>query len=183
VSERVQIGSCTLYRGDCRDVLSSIGRVDACVTDLSAGTAAEHLVCADLLLGGWRAFLADQNCPYDVAVDIGGRLVRIQVKATRRPRAIPQRRSQIPAYMWHVRRAGKAGRRTYGENDFDLLALVALDIRQIAYLPPSTFKQTVHIRPPGATGGKQFDQFTFPTAIRSLSVRLREGDLFVGGAA
>lgn len=144
------------------------------VNDLAAGTAAEHLVCADLLLGGYRAFLADQNCPYDVAVDVGGRLVRIQVKSTRQQRAIPQRASKdIPAYMWHVRRAGKGGRRVYQADDFDLLALVALDVRKIAYLPPSSVKQTIHIRPhensgPPPTGGKAgktFGQFPFDRAL------------------
>lgn len=142
------------------------------VTDLAAGTAAEHLVCADLLLQGWRAFLADQNCPYDVAVDLGARLFRIQVKSTRTAKAIPQRRNFVPAYQWHVRRAGKAGRRTYGEGEFELLALVALDVRRIAYMPPSLNLQTVHIRPPGAPvrgrakHGKQFDDYPFERALR-----------------
>ena len=31
------------------------------ITDLAAGTAAEHLVAADLLLKGYNAFLADQQ--------------------------------------------------------------------------------------------------------------------------
>lgn len=138
------------------------------VTDLAAGTAAEHLVCADLLLEGWRAFLADQNCPYDVAVDVGGRLVRLQVKATRQQRAIPQRARHIPAYMWNVRRAGKGGRRVYGQNEFDLLALVGLDIRRTAYVPPSAHAQTIHIRPPGAKGGKHFDDYPFEQAVREV---------------
>lgn len=138
------------------------------VTDLAAGTAAEHLVCADLLLSDYRAFLADQNCPYDVAVDLGGRLVRLQVKATRQQRPIPQRSEHIPAYMWHVRRAGKGGRRVYETGAFDLLALVALDIRQTAYLPPSDHRQTVHIRPPGTVGGKQFADFPFSRAVEGL---------------
>ena len=163
-------GKVTLHPGDCLEALRALpdSSVDSCVTDLAAGTAAEHLVCADLLLAGHRAFLADQNCPYDVAVDVGGRLVRIQVKATRCQRAIPQRASHIPAYMWHVRRAGKGGVRFYSEGEFDLLALVALDIRKTAYLPPSMSKQTIHIRPPGAEGGKQFEHFPFDAAIKEV---------------
>lgn len=142
-------------------------------TDLAVGIAAEHLVCADLLLLGYKAFLADQCCAYDVAVDVGGKLVRIQVKATRGPRPLPQRRtSGNVAYMWHVRRAGKAGRRTYGDDDFDLLALVALDVRRIAYLPPSDQRMTVHIRTHddpttkgfGGKPGKTFAQYPFDRA-------------------
>ena len=160
----------TLHHGDCLDVLRTLpdASVDSVVTDLAAGTAAEHLVCADLLMLGFNAFLADQNCAYDVAVDIAGRLVRVQVKATRQQRSIPQRAEHVPAYMWHVRRAGKGGRRVYGSGEFDLLALVALDIGRIAYLPPSLQRQTVHIRPPGAAGGKQFDDYPFRSALEAL---------------
>ena len=162
-----------IWLGDCRDVLPLIGRVDAVVTDLAVGTAAEHLVCADLIIAGYRAFLSDQNCPYDVAVDIGGRLIRIQVKATRGPKAIPQRVGHFPAYMWHVRRAGRGGKRTYSEGEFDLLALVAIDCKKIAYLAPSNSKQTIHIRPHdnplppqhGGNGGKVFSQFPFSSAL------------------
>jgi hypothetical protein len=159
-----------IIHGDCIEAMRELAdnSVDAIVTDLAAGTAAEHLVCADLLLGGWRAFLADQNCPHDIAVEINGRLIRVQVKATRQQRAIPQNAAHTPAYMWHVRRAGKAGARTYAVDDFDLLALVALDIRRIAYLPPSEHRQTIHIRPPGSAGGKQFDDYPFTRALAML---------------
>lgn len=139
-------------------------------TDLAVGTAAEHLVCFDLLMAGYRAFLADQNCPYDVAVDVGSRLIRIQVKATRTQRAIPQRESHIPAYLWHVRRTGKAGSRFYADGTFDALALVALDVKLIAYVPPELLKQTIHIRPPGARGGKQFADFNFERVLQAVGV-------------
>ena len=145
------------------------------ISDLSAGAAGEHLVCADLLLEGYRAFMADQNCPYDVAVDIGSRLIRIQVKATREARSLPQRKSVLPAYMWFVRKAGKEGRRMYGQDDFDMLALVALDCRRIAYMPPSRHLQTIHIRanedggapPSGGKSGKTFVQFPFKLALQA----------------
>lgn len=161
-------------------------------TDLAIGTAAEHLVCFDLLMGGYRAFLADQNCPYDVAVEIGARLVRIQVKATRKARAVPQRTNPSSAYMWHVRRSGKNGSRVYRDGEFDALALVALDVQRIAYLPPEDQKQTVHIRVPGYVPpnparlgkvGKEFDDFPFSRALHSLGVpdeRLDGSDLLPG---
>jgi hypothetical protein len=102
-------------------------------------------------------------------------LIRIQVKATRTARAIPQRVGHFPAYMWHVRRAGKCGLRVYGERDFDLLALVALDCRKIAYMPPSLRLQTVHIRTHDDAGirggklGKTFSQFPFIAALQEVS--------------
>ena len=139
-------------------------------SDLDVGTAGEHLVCADLLLSGFNAFRTDQNCAYDVAVDLGGRLIRLQVKSTRGPKAIPQRETNIPAYQWHVRRAGKGGRRNYGENEFDLLGLVGLDIRQVAYVPPSLKRTVIQIRPPGSTVGKQFRDYPFARALHEIGV-------------
>lgn len=115
------------------------------ISDLAAGTAGEHLVCADLLMLGYTAFLANQNCPYDVALDVGGRLVRLQVKSTRKERAIPQRVTHTDAYLFHIRRCGKGGMRTYDKSDFDIMALVALDIRKIAYIPLSEAKRTIHL--------------------------------------
>jgi hypothetical protein len=176
VTAPVIIGNATLYLGDCRDILPTLPKVDAVITDLAAGAAGEHLVCADLLLQGYRAFLSDQNCPYDIAVDLCGRLVRIQVKSTRKAKALPQRAGHFPAYMWHVRRAGKGGARVYADGEFDLLALVALDCRRVAYLPPSCRAQTVHIRthddasPPahGGKSGKTFEQFPFAVAAQEL---------------
>lgn len=172
--------SFTLIQADCVEAMQAMepASVDAIVTDLAAGLAGEHLVCAELLLNGYRAWMAEQICPYDVVVEVAGRVVRVQVKTTRAPRAIPQRVGHIPAYMWHVRRTGKASRRTYAETDFDLLALVALDVGRIAYLPPETRLQTVHIRQEGQPGepparggrsGKRFEDYPLDAALRGLA--------------
>ena len=53
------------------------------VTDLAVGLAAEHLVCCELLLKGYTAFRTDQVYPYDIAVMVDRRLLRVQVEATR----------------------------------------------------------------------------------------------------
>ena len=160
----------TIIHGDCLEELKKLddSSVDATVTDLAAGTAAEHLVCADLLLQGYVAYLTDQNAAYDIVADKDGHLIRVQVKATRAQRAIPQRASRIPAYMWHVRRRGKGGARVYGDNEYDILALVALDCKRIAYMPPEMKMQTIHIRPEGAAGGKQFSDYPFNKAIEGI---------------
>lgn len=145
----------TILQGDCVDRMREMpdASVDAVVCDdLAAGIAGEHIVCADLLLAGRRAFLTDQNCPYDVAVEVDARLIRVQVKTTRGPRAIPQRKQHVAGYVWQVRRAGKAGRRTYADDAFDVAALVALDTREIAYVPLVECRQTFHIRPTTAPG-------------------------------
>lgn len=163
--------------GDCLEGMRGLANksVDVVITDLAAGTAAEHLVCADLLLQGHHAFIAGQNCSYDVAVDVAGRLIRIQVKSTRAPRRLSHQKHD--AYMWFVRRAGKGSKRTYTRDDFDMLALVALDVRRIAYLPPSAQRQTIHIRShdnagptgPHSKSGRTFGQYPFASALKEVS--------------
>lgn len=135
--------------------------------DLSAGLAGEHLVCADLLRQGFSAFRAEQNCAYDVGVDLGSRLIRLQVKSTRAPRRYPQERQQhITGYVWGIRQ-GKRGVRAYAVGSVDGFALVALDTFQIAYLRPEQAKQTFQIPVAGSrTGrGKRFEEFPFDGLI------------------
>lgn len=143
--------------------------------DLELGKAAEHLVCADLIMQGYRAFLSDQGLPYDILVDVDGGFVRVQVKATRKPKnPSPEHRSS-PGYFFHLRRAGKGGRRRYPRNAFDVYALVAMDRQAIAYLAPEDCHyQMVALRVPGqpfVKGGKarrDFGGATFERALRLL---------------
>lgn len=114
---------------------------------LAVGSAGEHLVCADLILQGYKAFLTNQMCAYDVAVDVGGQLIRVQVKSTMtsRVRRCGGRAKDHFFYAWSVR-AGKTSKdraRRLLLNDFDYLAFVALDTRQIAYLPSCQQARTI----------------------------------------
>lgn len=141
--------------------------------ELAIGTAGEHLVCADLLSRGVTAFRSDQSCSFDVAALIDGRLLRIQVKTTEKPRRVPARKDSILAYMWFVKRCGKNGSKDYSTGAFDLLALVALDSKQIAYMLPSQPTRTVHIRKeplqvPRKRPGKTFEMFTFEKSVEAL---------------
>lgn len=142
------------------------------ISDLMIGHAAEHIVCTDLLLGGYKAFLTEQICPYDVIVEVNNKLLRVQVKATRTHKTMPQRVNQFPAYLWHVKRAGKSGKRHYSGDEFDILALVAIDTKQIAYMLANETKLTVVIRPDSAppnTRSKLFADFTFDKLLVKLN--------------
>jgi hypothetical protein len=151
------------------------------VTDLELGKAAEHLVVADLILQGYRAYLSDQGLPYDVVVDLGGWLIRLQVKATRCLRSVPQRSQRLESYLFHTRRAGKGGKRRYSAADFDMLALVALDVRVVAYMPfVATIPGCLYLRPIGAqpakhaTRIKNIDGFPFAKAAEALGPAKKE---------
>lgn len=117
---------------------------------LMLGMAGEHLVCADLLLAGYRAFQATQACQYDVVVETKIGLVRLQVKTTAAIRSVFPRSLKAfnpkPVYFWHVKRRGRDLAQTYKPDDFDLLALVAIDIRRVAYLLPPPHANSVSIR-------------------------------------
>jgi hypothetical protein len=103
--------------------------------------------------------MTDQNCPFDVAVDFG-RLIRIQVKSAR----WPQRRAHEPAYQFGIARAGY---RAYAKGEFELLALVALDARLIAYVLPSPDMRGVVLR---ASSGKRFADYPFDKALAELGL-------------
>jgi hypothetical protein len=146
------------------------------IPDLELGKAAEHMVVADLILSGYRAYLTEQGLPYDVVVDHEGNLYRVQVKASRCAKRMPQRAIHTPGYLYNVRRAGKGGRRKYADDEFDIVALVAMDVRIVAYLP---FKglQTIWLRPPGHRGSARterthtIDQFPIETVMAVLTGR------------
>lgn len=117
---------------------------------LDLGKAAEHLVCCDLILGGFRAYLSDQGLPYDVIIDDAGKLLRVQVKATYASKnTASKKRSPIIGYNFAVRRRGASGARRLTEEHCDLVALVALDIRVIAYFAQFEVGQTCSLYPPG----------------------------------
>lgn len=117
---------------------------------LDLGKAAEHLVCADLILQGHKAYLSDQGLSYDLVVDTGERLVRLQIKATcfARNSNMTGRAERI-VYRFSVRRFGKGGQNRLSRIDCDIVALVALDIRAIAYLTIEEVGSTCDLMKPG----------------------------------
>lgn len=113
---------------------------------LQIGKAGEYLVCADLILKGFIAFPSEQGLPYDVLLDTGERLLKVQVKTTEKARLIQQRNNPIPAYIFSIKRAGANGRTRYEEKEIDLFALVCLDTMQIGYLTNKEMPTTINIR-------------------------------------
>lgn len=118
---------------------------------LNVGKAAEHLVVFDLLMNGHQAYLSDQGLPYDVIVDLNGKLLRIQVKSSLKTKnANADGRCPNNLYLFHIRRRGKLGKgNRLSEKDCDLVALVALDIKTIAYVKIKECGQTLGLFPPG----------------------------------
>lgn len=101
--------------------------------ELNIGRAGQYIVLADLLERGVQAYDTGEGVSYDVVADTEGRLIRLQVKATQKMRVLKQ--ASNPVYFFHLKRAGKNGARFYNQNDFEAFALVAMDKRQVFYLP------------------------------------------------
>ena len=112
--------------------------------ELQVGKAGEYLVCADLILKGFVAFLSEQGLPYDVLLDTGNKLLRVQVKTTSGVRVVPQRNKSTKAYVFNIKIHGK--HRDKINNDCDLFALVCLDTMKIGYILGKNMPTTINIR-------------------------------------
>ena len=124
---------------------------------LQIGKAGEYLVCADLILKGFVAFPSEQGLPYDVLLDNGEKLLKVQVKTTEKARLVQQRNNPIPAYIFSIKRAGANGKTRYEEKEIDLFALVCLDTMQIGYLSNNEMPTTINIRV-DALRGSYYDE-------------------------
>jgi hypothetical protein len=113
---------------------------------LEVGKAGEHLVCADLIMKGYKAYLTDQGLPYDVIVDINNKLLRIQVKTTLHSSFIPQRKQNYKSYKFNCRRCGKGGRKEYSNDDVDIVAFVCIEDNLIGYLKIEDVRSTMYFR-------------------------------------
>ena len=114
--------------------------------ELQIGKAGEYLVCADLILKGFIAFPSEQGLPYDVMLDTGYKILKVQVKTTEKPRRVLQRVKKSEFYSFNIKRAGKNGKTIYSKKEIDLFALVCLDTMQVGYLANMDMPTTINIR-------------------------------------
>lgn len=137
--------------------------------DFQIGKAGEYLVCADLILNGYVAYPSEQGLPYDVVLDIGDRLLKVQVKTTRTHKQTPQRVNNSNTYAFNVKRRGKLNREVHTTTSCDLFALVALDQRIVGYIPNCDIKQTMFFRVEGLRGSYRDENINTPVRGRYLS--------------
>lgn len=139
------------------------------IGDLQIGKAGEYLVCADLILKGYVAYPSEQGLPYDVVLDTGDRLVKVQVKTTRTHKQTPQRVNNHNTYAFNVKRRGKKNRELHTATSCDLFALVALDERVVGYLPNADVRQTMFFRVEGLRGSYRDENIDTPVRGRYLT--------------
>lgn len=144
--------------------------------ELNLGRAGEYLAMADILLKGYQCFDSGQGVTYDLVMEHNNKLVKIQVKTTAKPKdwksEVHQKSTQ--SYFFHTKRAGKNGARTYNENDFDLYALVMVDIKEVAYLTNKDMpKASITLRDKSLKyyneqKSKYYQDFTLERALNEL---------------
>ena len=122
--------------------------------ELQLGKAGEHLVCFDLIVKGYNAFLADQGLPYDVLVDMKGKIKRMQVKTCLIARDKGRSKN---VYRFSLRSA-KGNNRAIMANKIDYVAFVFIDRKIVQYIPVKQIttesgylKQCIDFRAEGKT--------------------------------
>jgi len=110
------------------------------------GKAGEYLVCADLLLKGFNVSPAGETLPYDLLLDTGQKILKVQVKTTETYRTTNQWRGVNGAYVFNIKRKGANSEKRYGDNEVDIFAVVALDTMQIGYIKNTDMPTTINIR-------------------------------------
>ena len=138
--------------------------------ELQIGKAGEYLVCADAIMKGLIAFPSEQGLPYDVLIDNGKRLLRVQVKTTTAPRIVPQREIESRAYIFNIKRHGKNNQARYDDGEVDLFALVCLDTRLVGYLLNGDMPATVNFRV-DSLRGTHYDEKGIQDCERVLALR------------
>lgn len=143
-------------------------------SDLHAGRAGEHLAAADFMYLGHDAFHAAQGMPYDLIADVEGRLLKVQVKTTRKPELLPGRNVNKTAYRFWVNRCGKGSSGTYDITDVDIFALVALDTKQVAYISANKMPKTLFVRPDNLRG--TYDDELVVARNAEILTRIQRGE-------
>lgn len=125
--------------------------------EMQIGKAGEYLVCADLIMKGFVAYPSEQGLQYDVVLDTGKKLLKIQVKTTSTTRKIPSQFKVSMAYLFDIRRAGKFHKKIHNIRNINLFAFVCLDTRQVAYMKPRTAPYAIILRA-DALRGTYYDE-------------------------
>lgn len=143
------------------------------MTDQQQGLAAEYLVCSDLCKQGFTAFLAAAGSRYDVVADVGGRMIRLQVKSTRKQ--MKDHGHANPTYKFRL--ANDARKRFICSSEVDIVALVAVDCSEIAYLPAKYCGgRTMKLTPaevavnPWNKRGRRMNDLPFKQALEELTI-------------
>ncbi|MCR0998694.1 hypothetical protein I6G37_09780 [Serratia rubidaea] len=102
-------------------------------SELELGKCGEYYAIFTLAKQGFVAYPSDQGLPYDVVVDVNGRLLRGQVKSTMGRRDYGRMKD---VYRWGTR-SSKGANRPASADRSDFYAFVSISDEKIAFMATS----------------------------------------------
>lgn len=139
------------------------------------GKAGEHLVCYDLLIKGYEAFIvSDSASPFDIILQYNNKLLKLQTKSTsiRRYNSTNKRqpvKQDIPCYYFNVGICGYECKARYRDTDVDIYCFVSLETKDVAYIKNIGQNGSVCFRIPELKGQyKDEKRLTLQPKIESL---------------
>lgn len=143
------------------------------------GKAGEHIVCSDLLLGGYDAFMvSDPGAPFDILINFNDELYKVQVKTCIAPthhyggyKDGIGNKNKIKTYTFAVSARGYRNTKKYKSGQVDIFALVALDTKIVTYIPYSARNGSICFRVPSLKGQYYNEKWMFvrPVILEMLS--------------
>jgi hypothetical protein len=129
---------------------------------LNVGRAGEFLVAADLILKGFRAFPTSEGLSYDIILETKNHIfLKIQVKSTigkrKRSKQNGQKGESPFRYIFHGKRSGKHGKNCYTDKEVDIFAFIALDSKEIGYIPIDFIQDQMPFLPEGSKVSRSVD--------------------------
>jgi DNA-binding CsgD family transcriptional regulator len=99
------------------------------------GLAGQYLACCDLITKGLVAYPVAEGLPYDLVIDGIHTILKVQVKTCWRPVSGKKESVTNKNYTFNFQHGrGKYAVGRYSEDEADIFALVALDIRKVGYV-------------------------------------------------
>lgn len=112
------------------------------------------MVVADLLRRGYHVSLPlSEDMKYDLVLDKGGRLLRVQCKGTRRVDGALRVKCKLTSTWYSQTRSGYK----YTADDIDLLAVADIDSGCVYYIPAPELgegRNVMHLRVDAARNGQ-----------------------------
>jgi DNA-binding CsgD family transcriptional regulator len=122
------------------------------------GLAGQYLTCCDLILKGLVAYPVAEGLPYDLVIDGISRFLRVQVKTTWKSVVAKNESSANKSYVFNFQHGrGKYKKGSYQEDEADIFALVALDIRKVGYVKATDANSSLRFRSDACKGNYQSD--------------------------
>lgn len=97
------------------------------------GKQAEYLACAELLSLGLYPSLAGGALPYDILLDTGDKILKLQIKSVSKSNIIKRVSNEYHFYTFNLRRCSKYNSKNYND-DIDIFGLVCTETKEVGFI-------------------------------------------------